>query len=159
VPYGPKENEMIGRALVALACAAALAGGTALPAQAAAKPAKVRIYKVYYDSPGTDRGSNHSLNAEWVALKNYGGRSANLYLYSVHDRSNHIYRFPHVWLKPGHRIYVHTGSGTNNGTHVYQHRAWYVWNNTSDGVTLRTRYGTKTDTCSWSHRGRGYRYC
>ena len=150
---------MLGKGLAAVACAVALAAATTVPAQAARRPAKVRIYKVYYDSPGSDRGGDHSLNAEWVALKNYGGRSANLYHYTVRDRSHHVYRFGHVWLKPGHRIYVHTGRGHNGKTHVYQGRRWYVWNNTEDAATLRTRHGTKTDVCSWSHRGRGYRYC
>ena len=151
---------MLGKTVAAAACAVALAAGLAAPAQAAkAKPAKVRIYKVQYDSPGSDRGGNASLNAEWVALKNYGGKTANLYLYSVRDRSNHVYRFGHVSLKPGKRIYVHTGRGHNGAVHVYQNRGWYVWNNTSDGVTLRTRYGTKTDTCSWGSKGRGWKYC
>jgi Pentapeptide repeats (8 copies) len=40
----------------------------ATPAQAA--PATVYIYKVYFDSPGSDRGSNTSLNAEYVVIKN-----------------------------------------------------------------------------------------
>jgi hypothetical protein len=34
----------------------------AIPAQAA--PATVYIYKVYFDSPGSDRGSNSSLNPD-----------------------------------------------------------------------------------------------
>ena len=42
--------------------------GIAGPAQAAT-PA-VQITKVYYNSPGTDTGSNTSLNAEWVRLTN-----------------------------------------------------------------------------------------
>ena len=150
---------MLGRRVAAAACAVAVAGGLAAPAQAAAKPAKVRIYKVYYDSPGSDRGGNASLNKEWVALKNYGGKSKDLYRYTVRDRSGHVYRFGHVKLKPGKRIYVHTGKGKNGKVHVYQKRGWYVWNNTSDAATLRTRYGTKTDVCSWSKKGKGYKYC
>jgi hypothetical protein len=40
----------------------------ATPAQAA--PATVYIYKVYYNSPGSDTGSNTSLNAEYVVIRN-----------------------------------------------------------------------------------------
>src|SRR5262245_50862359 len=118
---------MLGRTVAAIACAVAVVGGLAAPAQAAAKPAKVRIHKVYYDSPGSDRGGNASLNKEWVALKNSGGKSKDLYLYTVRDRSNHVYRFGHVTLKPGKLIYVHTGKGSNGSVHRYQGRSWYVW--------------------------------
>lgn len=151
---------MFGRRVAAVACAVAVVGGlAAAPAQAAAKPAKVRIAKVYYDSPGPDRGSNSSLNHEWVALHNYGGKAKDLYGYTVRDRSNHVYRFGHVSLRAGKTIYVHTGRGKNGTVHVYQGRRWYVWNNTSDAATLRTRYGTKIDVCSWSHTGKGWKNC
>lgn len=154
---------MLRKRVVAVACAVAVTGGLVAPVQAAqaarAKPAKVRIYKVYYDSPGADRGGNSSLNNEWVALKNYGGKAANLYRYTLRDRSNHVYRFGRVWLKAGKRIYVHTGRGRNGKTHVYQGRRWYVWNNTRDAATLRTRYGTRIDVCSWNSSSRNWKYC
>lgn len=153
---------MLGRRVTAIACAVAVAGGllvSAQAAQAARGPAKVRLYEAYYDSPGTDRGGNNSLNKEWVALKNYGGRSANLYRYTVRDTSSHVYRFGHVWLKPGKRIYVHTGHGKNSATNVYQNRNWYVWNNTKDAATLRTASGTKIDVCSWNSSRHDYKYC
>lgn len=155
---------MFGRGTTAIACAVAVAGGLLVSAQAAqaASPAKVRIYKVYYNSPGTDSGSNASLNAEWVALKNYGGTSRDLYGYTVRDRSSHVYKFGHVALKPGKRVYIHTGKGrtatVGGSVHVYQNHTWYVWNNTGDSATLRTRYGTKIDACSWGRTG-AYKYC
>ena len=40
----------------------------AVPAQA--PPATVYIYKVYYNSPGSDTGRNTSLNAEYVVIRN-----------------------------------------------------------------------------------------
>ena len=40
---------------------------TAVEAKAAGT---VYIYKVYFDSPGSDRGSNSSLNAEYVVIRN-----------------------------------------------------------------------------------------
>lgn len=50
------------RALI-IACLVVASSLIAAPAQAA--PATVYIYKVYFDSPGSDRGSNTSLNAEY----------------------------------------------------------------------------------------------
>lgn len=155
---------MLGRRVTAIACAAAVAAGLLVsgPAAQAATPAKVRIYKVYYNSPGSDSGSNTSLNAEWVALKNYGGTSRDLYKYTVRDKSNHVYTFGHVTLKPGKRVYVHTGKGTSatigGSVHRYQNKSWYIWNNSGDSATLRTRYGTKIDVCSWGRTG-AYTYC
>jgi hypothetical protein len=50
------------RALLIACLVAASSLLVAAPAQAA--PATVYIYKVYFDSPGSDTGSNTSLNAE-----------------------------------------------------------------------------------------------
>jgi hypothetical protein len=56
------------RALLIACLVAASSLLIAAPAQAA--PATVYIYKVYFDSPGSDRGSNSSLNAEYVVIRN-----------------------------------------------------------------------------------------
>ena len=56
---------------------------TALPAQAA--PATVYIYKVYFDSPGSDRGSNTSLNAEYVVIRNGDDVSHSISGWTVRD--------------------------------------------------------------------------
>ena len=34
--------------------------------------AAIRITKIYFDSPGADTGSNTSLNAEYVVIKEHG---------------------------------------------------------------------------------------
>jgi hypothetical protein len=41
-----------------------------LPVHADAAAGSVHLAKIYYDSPGTDRGSNTSLNAEYVQITN-----------------------------------------------------------------------------------------
>jgi len=55
--------------------ALALLGGPLLwrttPVQAAVSC--VTIYRIYYNSPGTDDGSNGSLNGEWIRLYNTCG--------------------------------------------------------------------------------------
>lgn len=48
------------------AVAASLAGLCLVPSQAQAAAGSVHLYKIYYDSPGVDRRSNTSLNAEYV---------------------------------------------------------------------------------------------
>jgi hypothetical protein len=56
------------RALLIACLVAASSLLVAAPAQAA--PANVYIYKVYFHSPGSDRGSNSSRNAEYVVIMN-----------------------------------------------------------------------------------------
>ncbi|HEY7273864.1 MAG TPA: lamin tail domain-containing protein [Actinoplanes sp.] len=133
--------------------------GVAGPAQAAT-PA-VQITKVYYNSPGSDTGSNTSLNAEWVRLTNTRTYTINLKGWTLRDKASHVYTFTSDYsLGAGKRVYIHTGKGTN-GSPDYQHRywarAWYVWNNTGDTAYVRNPSGTLIDSCSWGSGS--YTYC
>ncbi|WP_308201309.1 lamin tail domain-containing protein [Carbonactinospora thermoautotrophica] len=128
----------------------------AAPAQAASP---VQIYKVYYDSPGADTGSNTSLNAEYVVLKNTGRSAVSLTGWTLRDARGYVYTFGTFTLGAGKAVVVRTGKGTNSSTHRYWGRTWYVWNNTGDTATLRTRSGSLVDTCSWNRVGSDYRYC
>lgn len=140
----------------ALASAAALAVVTGPAAEASAG---VQVYKVYYNSPGTDTSSNTSLNAEYVTLKNAGTTTANLYGWTLRDAQNHVYKFTsNVYLKPGATLTVHTGRGTNTSTNRYWGLTWYVWNNTGDKVTVKNKAGSTIDYCSWGSSG-SYKYC
>jgi len=126
-------------------------------AEAAAPP--VKLYKVVYDPSGKDTHSNTQLNREYVALKNTGRRAVKLTGWTVADTKRHVYKFKVFTLKPGKVVYVHTGKGHDTSVNVFQNRAWYVWNNTADTVTLRNSAGTKIDTCRWTRNGKGYIYC
>jgi hypothetical protein len=144
----------------ALAFAVGIAVTPAATAQAAT-PA-VLITKVYYNSPGTDSGTNTSLNAEWVRMTNKRTYTINLKSWTLRDRSGHVYLFSsNYYLGAGRYVYVHTGRGTN-GQPDYQHRYWgssyYIWNNTGDTAYLRTPSGTLVDSCSWGSSG-SYTYC
>lgn len=134
-------------------CAALLTAG---PAQAAGS---VHLYKVYYDSPGSDLGGNASLNAEWVQLKNSTATSVSLKGWTLTDASNHRYTFPAVTLKAGAIVAVHTGKGANNSAHLYQGRAAYVWNNDKDTATLRRSTGGVQSTCSYNSTKVDYKVC
>ena len=120
------------------------------------------ITKVYYDSPGTDTGSNSSLNAEWVRLTNTRTNTINLKGWTQRDKAGYIYTFITThYLGAGKRVYIHTGKGTNgypDSPHRYWQRSWYVWNNTGDTAYVRNPSGTLIDSCSWGSSG-SYTYC
>ena len=147
----------IRAALPALA-GAALLTGTLLssPAQAAGG---VVLYRVYFDSPGSDTGSNTSLNAEWVQIKNTSGSAISLKNWVLKDASNHKYVFLDVKIGAGKTMKVRTGKGSDTAANKYQDRGWYVWNNTSDTATLTKASGTKVDSCSWTTRDPSDKYC
>jgi hypothetical protein len=58
-----------------------------------ATPAPIWFGKIYYDSPGSDTGSNASLNAEYVTVKNTSSTTRSLTGYTVRDKANHVYKF------------------------------------------------------------------
>jgi Lamin Tail Domain len=130
----------------------------ALPATASAAPA-IRFGVIQYDSPGTDDGSNASLNAEFVVIKNVSGRKVQLEGFSVRDASGRTFTFPALRLRPGRTVRLHTGSGTNTARHVYWGQSNYVWNNGGDTATLRNAAGRVIDTCTWTSTGTGTIAC
>jgi Lamin Tail Domain len=73
-----------------LAVVAALAATGVLASTASAA---IVITKIYYDSPGPDRGTNKSLNAEWLRLKNTGRRRSSLRKWTIRNAAGHLYRF------------------------------------------------------------------
>jgi hypothetical protein len=113
----------------------------------------IRIAKIYFDSPGSDNGSNSSLNAEWIKIKNTGSRAKQLEGWKIRDASGHVYRFGTFKLRAGRAVMVHTGSGSNTGRHRYWGQDWYVWNNDGDTATLKKPSGTVADRCSYSGTG------
>jgi len=144
--------------MLRLAAAGALVIGcvAATPAEAATPP--VKITRVYYDSPGSDRGGNTSLNAEFVVLKNTTKKAIQLQNWILRDKNGFKYRFPRFTLKPGKTVTVHSGKGRNTTTHLYWGRSWYVWNNTGDTAYIYRRDGNRIHYCSWG-RGGVQKYC
>lgn len=141
------------RKLLVTLAATAFAVGAALtvtgPAQAA--PA-LRFHSTQYDSPGKDTRTNKSLNAEWIAVVNTGKKAVNLKGWKIVDKSA-TYTIGNVTVPgKGGKIYLHTGKGTNTKVHLYWGRGNYVWNNTGDKATLRTKAGKVHDTCSWKQK-------
>lgn len=143
------------RILAVGAATVAAVGLLAVPAEAASA---VQIYRVYYNSPGTDNRSNKSLNGEWVQLFNTSKTARQLKGYRLRDKTGYVYAFGSFTLKGRKSVYVHTGKGSNNAAHRYWGRGSYVWNNTGDAAYLRYPNGTAANSCSWGSRGSS-KYC
>jgi hypothetical protein len=118
-----------------------------------AAPAAIKITKIYFDSPGADTGSNTSLKAEWIRLKNTGSKGKYLTGWTIRDTAGHVYRFGTYKLGAGKTVTVHTGSGSNSAGHRYWGSDWYVWNNDGDKARLKNKAGTLIDSCSYSGAG------
>ncbi|GAA2204068.1 lamin tail domain-containing protein [Nonomuraea monospora] len=127
--------------------------GAALPAQAAA-PA-LQIVKIYYDSPGADRRSNASLNAEYVTLLNTTRKAIDLEGWSVRDKTGYTYEFgADAVLGPKKRITLRTGQGSDGTSSVFWNRKQYVWNNDQDTAYVRNATGKLVDSCSYKAASR-----
>ncbi|NBM15796.1 lamin tail domain-containing protein, partial [Streptomyces sp. GC420] len=109
----------------------------------------VVISDVQYDSPGPDLGSNHSLNQEWVDIRNTGGRAVDLDEWTLSNRDGDTYTFRDLHLDAGSTVRVHTGIGRDGEYDVYQDLRHYVWDNRSDTATLSDHRGRVVDTESW----------
>ncbi|MGH3343345.1 MAG: lamin tail domain-containing protein [Carbonactinosporaceae bacterium] len=136
-----------------LILAGLLAGSVVVVAAPAEAAPQIKIHKVYFNSPGDDTGSNRSLNAEFITLKNTGTTKRSLRGWSVRDGAGFTYSFGRYTLRPGAYVTIHTGRGDDTRRHRYWDRDWYVWNNTGDTAKLRRPDGTRVDTCSWNGSG------
>ena len=113
----------------------------------------VSIYRIYYDSPGSDTGSNSSLNAEWIQLRNGCTTGKVLTNWTIKDASVHKYTFGSYTLGASKMVKLHTGRGSNTSTDRYWGSAVYIWNNTGDTAKLRNAAGTLIDKCGYSGGG------
>jgi hypothetical protein len=144
-----------------ITAAVALAAGIAmLPMQAGAATGSVHLYKIYYDSPGTDKRSTTSLNAEYVQVRNTTSKSVSLKGWTVTDAAKHKYTFGTFTLGKGKTVTIRTGKGKNSSTTRYQGSGNYIWNNDKDTATLRKPSSSKAvDTCSYNSTKVDYKMC
>lgn len=142
--------------LGALTSVVAVGSLLALPATADGATPPIRLTKIYYNSPGSDTGSNTSLNAEYVRITNRSTTNRSLTGWTLKDKTGYTYRFPTFTLKAGASVVVHTGKGTATATNRYYNKTWYVWNNTGDTAYLRDAAGTLRD--SWTYTGTSIGY-
>jgi hypothetical protein len=132
--------------------------GPAAAASAAAHraPSPVVISEIFYNSPGSDHGSNQSLNAEWVKLRNRTGHRVSLDGWTLRDTAHHVYHFVGYSLRAHGTVRIHTGSGRDTQRNLFQDRGWYVWNNDGDTAILRGPAGNNRDRCSYSDSGENF---
>ena len=70
-----------------------VACGLAALILSATASAGIRITGISFDSSGSDMGSNSSLNAEWIRLKNTGSKGKFLTGWTIRDTAHHVYKF------------------------------------------------------------------
>jgi hypothetical protein len=144
----------MGRFVFALAIVSVL--GLAATATAGAQ---IKIGFVQYDSPGSDTGSNASLNGEYVKIKNTGTRARVLTGWRLHDNQHHRYTFGTFTLCGGCHVNIRTGHGTDTAKNHFWGMSNYVWNNTGDKATLVRAGGRVVDFCKWGESGPGFKKC
>jgi hypothetical protein len=134
----------------ALAAALVTGGGVAVGAPSAdAAACGVKIKKIYYNSPGSDLGSNASLNGEWIQLRNGCATGISLNGWKIKDLVGHTYTFGSYTLAGGGLVKIHTGKGTNKATDRYWGQTWYIWNNDKDTAKL-FKGTTVVHSCSYN---------
>jgi hypothetical protein len=145
--------------LLATAAVVSLAAALVGTAPAEAANPTLHFSKAYVNSPGSDTGTNYSLNSEYVVISNSSyTASYTLTGYTVSDRSAHVYKFRTFVLRPRASVTLHTGSGTNTSTNLYWGSRAYIWTNTGDTAYLKNSVGTLRDSCSWGSVA-SYVYC
>ena len=152
-------SRLASRLTATTLAAGAVLAAAALPATAAdhgrthhPQPrSQVVLGAVQYDSPGRDNRTAASLNAEWVTVVNTGRQAVNLSGWTLSDADHHSYRFTHLRLAGHASARVHTGTGRDTATNVYQDRRVHVWDS-RDTATLRDNHNRVADTKSWGHR-------
>jgi hypothetical protein len=138
----------------------AATAGTA-PAVGQVAPAArsaVVINGIRYNSPGSDRGGNASLNAEWVRLHNRTGRAVSLTGWTLRDTAHHVFTFRSYRLRAHGSVKIHTGRGRATQLNRYWNHSWYIWNNTGDTATLRNAAGTVKSRCRYSDRSEDHSF-
>ena len=144
----------------ALLAAGATAALILLPSTPAfATGHRIQINEIYYNSPGTDTGSNSSLNAEWVRLYNTSSSKITLTNWTLRDTAGHIFKFGTYTIGAHSYVKVHTGHGSSNQTDRYWNMNWYIWNNTGDTAMLRDSSGGAVDSCHYTGTSAGYVFC
>jgi Lamin Tail Domain len=113
----------------------------------------IHITLIQYNSPGPDNGSNPSLNAEYIVLKNVGAKAVKLTGWTVRDSSNHVYKFGTFTLFAANKVTIHTGKASNTRHDRYWGQSQYVWNNDGDTATVKRANGTVADRCSYGGGG------
>ncbi|MGW0771931.1 lamin tail domain-containing protein [Streptomyces sp. NPDC002676] len=83
----------------------------------------------------------HKMFLRWLACPTRW--TVNLDDWTLADEDGHTYSFHHVYLGGRSTVRVHTGTGRDTRTDLYQDRRNYVWDNHADTATLRNDHGRR----------------
>ena len=119
----------------------------------------IQLGRLQYDSPGTDRATNVSINGEYVVIQNRGTTARALTGWTVRDAQKHVYKFGAFTLGAKKSMVLRTGKGRNTSTTRYWGLTYHVWDNKGDKAYLRNAAGAAIDYCSWVAIGAGYKNC
>jgi hypothetical protein len=147
--------------LVAIAAATGLVAVqfAATTSAGAVPPACLHIYRIYYNSPGSDTGTNASLNAEFVSLHNACTTSRVMTSWKLKDAANHTFVFGAYTIRGGQYVRIHTGKGGPTATDRYWGQSWYIWNNDKDTASLYDNHGNLLARCSYNNPNASQKYC
>jgi hypothetical protein len=144
---------MRARTRLSVAVALFVASLTTLAAPAQAATPWVVVDAIYFNSPGSDTGSNASLNGEWIRLRNTTSKPVTITGWTLADKAGHVYKFPSTTIKAKSTVTLRSGSGSNGISTRYWQQKWYVWNNTGDTAYVRNTAGKLVDDCSYTSSG------
>ena len=128
----------------------------------AAAGGDLTIVRIRFNPPGADDGSRRSLNKEKIVIRNDSDSVVRMKGWKIHDalRDNVYVVRRDVRLRPGDRVLLYTGRGTDlvgtcshGGCPTSHFWHWdkddYVWDNGGDTATLRRRDGSVADRCGY----------
>ncbi|MEU4954598.1 lamin tail domain-containing protein, partial [Streptomyces lavendulae] len=72
--------------------------------------------------------------------------------WTLRDDDGNRYRFDNVRINSHATIRIHTGTGHNTRTDLFQNRREYIWGNRADTATLRDDHNRVVDTETWGRR-------
>ncbi|WP_338695533.1 lamin tail domain-containing protein [Streptomyces sp. Q6] len=139
---------------VSALAAVALLG--AAPAYATEYSSALKVRGVQYDAPGSDdnRCSGGNTYKEYVTIKNYSSTATiNLKGYKVKDAAGNTFTFTNSHsLQPGDYVRLRGGRGTDSDANnvVYRNNCNFLWNNTSDTISLYKPSGSHADTHAYT---------
>lgn len=108
---------------------------TVLPAPPAPKTTRVEfVWPFHYDADGEDAAN---LNDEYFTLQNTGTEPVDLGEWTVSNERGDVFRFPDGYtLAVGAVVFVHSGTGIDDGNVLYWSAPSPVWNNDNDIAVL-----------------------
>ena len=102
--------------------------------------------KVNYDAPGDDQTNP---NGEYVALTLKGTKAVDLSYTTLWSHGNTRELAGGTVLKPGERMIVHMGKGTNTRLNHYWGKSYAPLTNSGGNMILRTTNGIRIACSAW----------